>query len=245
MKVQLAKAALLSLSLSLPVAVLSAQIPAAGLCNTGLTAASSLPGVGCTTSVPVTPVNPATGGPSVDGNWQLASPYPSGDYEHQAPDPCTLKTFGPAWVDSVYSQFNPADGISEWISPLSEQPSVGGWYVYRTAVPTPAASGGGKYLFTVTGHLLADDQVPVIAIENPAGDILGCKIVAAPSLTNTPATTTGAVSFKWDPFEFAKTVKANSELYIYVVVFNVGNPDDSENATHLRVEFTSAYFTPE
>jgi hypothetical protein len=33
------------------------HIPATGLCNTGLTPASPLP-TGCTTSTPVTPVNP-------------------------------------------------------------------------------------------------------------------------------------------------------------------------------------------
>ena len=82
-------------------------------------------------------------------------------------------------------------------------------------------------------------------MENPAGDILGCRIVAAPFLTNTPSTGTAAISYKWDPFAFDTTVTADSELYVYVVVFNVGNPDDSENATGLRVEFTSASFTPE
>lgn len=74
------------------------QIAATGLCNTGLTPASPLPR-GCTTSTPVTPVNPDTGGPSVDGNWQLAMPYPSAPYNQQAPDPCKLTTFGPAWVE--------------------------------------------------------------------------------------------------------------------------------------------------
>jgi hypothetical protein len=65
----------------------TAQIP--WLCNTGLTLASPLP-IRCTTSVPVTPVNPQSGGSSVDGNWQLATPYPSAAYTHQAPNPCFL-----------------------------------------------------------------------------------------------------------------------------------------------------------
>jgi hypothetical protein len=206
LKIQIGKVALLSLSLSVFAAALSAQIPAVGLCNTGLTPASVLPGVGCTTSVPVTPVNPPTGGSSVDGNWQLATPYPSGAYNHQAPDPCTLESFGPAWVDTSETAFDPIDGISQWITPFSEQPSEGGWYVYRTTVPTPAStSGSGKYLLTVTGHLLADDQVSAIAIEDPAGDTLGCRIVALPSLTNTPESSPQTVFNKWDPFEFAAT----------------------------------------
>jgi hypothetical protein len=43
----------------------------------GLTPASSL-FTGYTISTPVTPVNPESGGASVDGNWELATPYPSG-----------------------------------------------------------------------------------------------------------------------------------------------------------------------
>ena len=71
------------------------KIPATGLCNTGLTPASPLP-KSCTTSTPVIPVNPESGGPSLDGNWQLATPYPSAAYNQPAPNPCLLPTFGPA-----------------------------------------------------------------------------------------------------------------------------------------------------
>src|ERR1700722_15102454 len=86
------------------------HIPAVGLCNTGLTPASPLPS-GCTTSTPVTPVNPQSGGPSVDGNWQLATPYPSAPYDQEALDPCKLTTFGPTWVDAPKSPgwYNPND----------------------------------------------------------------------------------------------------------------------------------------
>ncbi|MGO4881245.1 MAG: hypothetical protein ACLP59_10525 [Bryobacteraceae bacterium] len=113
-------------------------IPANGLCNTGLTPASPLPD-GCTTSTLVTPVNPDTGGPSTDGNWQLATPYPSAPNSRQAPDPCALTSFGPAWVDAPWPTWlNPYDSISQWITPQTIGPeTAGGWYIYRTAVPIP------------------------------------------------------------------------------------------------------------
>jgi hypothetical protein len=115
-------------------------IPATGLCNTGLTAASPLP-TGCTTSTPVTPVNPQSGGPSVDGNWQLATPYPSAAWNQQAPDPCKLTTFGPAWVDApAQGWFDPKDGLSQWITPQSDANTEGGWYVYRTAFAIPQST---------------------------------------------------------------------------------------------------------
>ncbi|MGA2740011.1 MAG: hypothetical protein ABSG65_21555 [Bryobacteraceae bacterium] len=110
-------------------------IPATGLCNTGLTPAAALP-AGCTTSALVTPVNPESGGSSVDGNWQLASPYPSAPYNEQSPNPCTLTNFGPAWIDDPWpAWYNPNDGLSQWMTPLAEGPvAAGGWYIYRTGL---------------------------------------------------------------------------------------------------------------
>ena len=101
------------------------HIPATGICNTGLTPASPLP-AGCTTSTLVTPVNPDTGGTSVDGNWQLATPYPSAGVASQAPNPCSL-TFGPAWVDAPFGNWIAPDaGVSQWITPevATDQKSV-------------------------------------------------------------------------------------------------------------------------
>jgi hypothetical protein len=117
---------LLVSALLLPVAAAAqTTIPATGLCNTGLTPASPLP-TGCTASTLVTPVNPGSGGSSVDGNWQLATPYPSGSYIRQAPDPCLLRKFGPAWVDAPwFNWFNPNDGLSQWITPEVDEPSAG------------------------------------------------------------------------------------------------------------------------
>lgn len=64
-------------------------VAATSLCNTGLTA-KSVPPKGCTTSTLVTPINPLDGGPFVDGNWELAEPYPSVSFTQRAPDPCSF-----------------------------------------------------------------------------------------------------------------------------------------------------------
>lgn len=222
-----------------------AQIPATGLCNTGLTPASPLPN-GCTTSTLVTPVNPQSGGPNVDGNWGLATPYPSASGNQEAPDPCTLKTFGPAWVDApAQGWFNPNDGLSQWITPQSDANTAGGWYVYRTTLPIPPnAPGAAKYVLTVTGQLLADDELPAIFLENPAGDLPNCKLLALPALSTILG---GSGSeYAWNHFRIVETVVPNTSAYLYFLVYNISFPaGESGNYTGFRVEFTSAYFTPD
>ena len=157
-------------ALLLSSAAVAQTIPATGLCNTGLTPASPLP-TGYTPSTLVTPVNPESGGSSVDGNWQLATPYPSASYTEQAPDACRLETFGPAWIDAPFNPIttpnpngtnwlNPPDDVSsQWITPLVIDPSpAGGWYVYRTQFRVPAATSGVKeYILTVSARALIDD----------------------------------------------------------------------------------------
>jgi hypothetical protein len=186
-------------------------IPVTGLCNTGLTPAD--PTTGCINSVLVGPPNPHTGGSSVDGNWELATPYPSRAYNVQAPDPCRLTSFVPAWVDTPSQDYyNPMDGLSQYISPLSEYPSQGGWYVYRTSFPVPAAiSPSGKYLLTVKGQLLADDQVSAVILQNPSGGTTNCKGVASPSLTNYVADGPGGVFQDWDPVALESTLIARTK----------------------------------
>jgi hypothetical protein len=232
---------LLSVLLLSSAAVAQTTIPATGLCNTGLTPASPLP-IGCTTSVPVTPVNPQSGGTSVDGNWQLATPYPSASYTHQAPNPCSLTTFGPAWVDATYSGwFNPNDGLSQWITREVDEPSAGGWYIYRTAFPVPPISSPSTYyVLTVTGGLMGDNTTVAIYLENPSTDRLRCKAVALPA----PEAGSGGSGWAaWNPFSFASKIVPNTSAYVYVLVYN--QEASNGNATGLRVEFTSAYFTPE
>jgi hypothetical protein len=209
------------------------NIPATGLCNTGLTPAGPPP-YGCATSIPVTPVNPLSGGPSVDGNWQLAAPYPSVAYDLKAPDPCTLSAFGPAWVETPNAGWlSPDDGHSQWISPEAEN-SVGGWYIYRTGVPIPPAETGGViYTLAVTGRVLGDDMATAIVVENPASDPSTCRVVTL------PAPLGWAV---WSPFSFAAKVVPGTSAYVYFMVYNVSS---TANATGLRVEFTSADFIPE
>lgn len=63
----------------------------------------------------------------MDGNWGLATPYPSVPYNQPAPNPCLLTRFGPAWVDAPWgSWFNPSDGLSQYITPEIEGPVAAG-----------------------------------------------------------------------------------------------------------------------
>lgn len=174
---------LLLLIVPLAASVAQTHIPATGLCNTGLTPASPLP-YGCTASTLVTPVNPQSGGPSVDGNWQLATPYPSASWNQGAPNPCSL-TFGPAWVDApAQGWFNPGDGLSQWVTPQSDANTVGGWYIYRIAFPIPpTAPNSTKYELTVTGQLMADDEPSAIFLENPVGAELRWRLIVLPICT--------------------------------------------------------------
>jgi hypothetical protein len=212
------------------------HIPATGLCNTGLTPASPLP-KGCITSALVTPVNPESGGPSVDGNWQLATPYPSAAYNVPPPNPCTLPAFGPAWVDAPWpGWFNPDDGLSQWITPEVEGPvAASGWYIYRTSLPVPPVGAGhSAYVLTVAGQLSVDNDSPIIAMESPAGSPLTCRPVSDANLVGFSA---------WLPFSFATPVVPDTRAYLYFVTWN--GTGDVGNPTGLRVEFTSAYFTPD
>jgi len=210
-------------------------IPITGLCNTGLTTASPQP-TGCAGSTLVTPVNPQTGGSSIDGNWQLATPYPSSQYYYlQAPDPCSLPKFGSAWVDTPGSSdwLNPDDGLSQWISPLNDVKSNGGWYIYRTVFPIPP--GSGPYVLVVEGQVLADDYTTAIFLENPAGYAPGCQPASIPAPLPLLWTT-------WYPFGIETTVMPGTYAYLYFLVYNQGY--EGPDATGLRVEFKTAYVTP-
>jgi hypothetical protein len=210
-------------------------VPAAGLCNTGLTKASAYP-KGCSTSTLVAPVNPETGGTSVDGNWQLATPYPSGEYNEAPPSPCSLE-YGPAWVDQPwFSWFNPDDGLSQYIMPEAISPTdAGGWFIYRTALPVPPAPAGSTYyILTVNGQTLVDNELVGIFIENPAQYQPSCRPIARPAATGFT---------QWTPFTFSAVVVPSSHAYLYFVTYNA--PSDAANPTGMRVEFTSASLAPE
>jgi hypothetical protein len=226
-------AALLSGLLIAGIGAAQTQIPATNLCNTGLTPASA-PLAGCATSTPVTPINPQSGGASVDGNWQLATPYPSATSTEQAPNPCSL-TFGPAWVDTPSEYWlNPDDGLSQWSTPLSDDPNTApGWYIYRTAFSVPPMRSTDRYYeLTVSGQVLADDWVAGIFLEAPAGGQLGCRLMTVPAPAGSGA---------WAQFTFAANVPPNPWAALYFLVYN--QYFGGGNATGLRVEFTSAYFT--
>jgi hypothetical protein len=210
-------------------------VPATGLCNSGLTA-KGLPPTGCLKSKPVTPLNPQTGGSSTDGNWELASPYPSAPFTQGAPDPCTFITsYGPAWVDVPNAGwFNPNDGLSQWISPPNAVDAVPGWYIYRTGFPVPSPyTGYSNYLLEVSGQLTADDEAVAIYVEDADGVSSTCRAVAAFSNTEQ--------FHAWTQFHFAAPVIPLTHGYVYFVVYNEGA---NLNATALRVEFTQRYFYP-
>ena len=133
--------------------------------------------------------------------------------------------------------FNPNDGLSQWITPLVDNVTAGGWYVYRTPVPVPPATPGYKgYLLTVGGRLMNDDYAGGVFL----GYERSCTWVALPSLTTT---NNQAADNAWNTFGFVVPAAPGTEPYLYFLVYNIeiaGNSNDQG----LRVEFTTAYFTP-
>ena len=211
-------------------------VPNASICNSGRTPKGLPPG-GCLNTVLSVPVNPATGGSTIDGNWELAAPYPSKLNTELPPDPCTLLTsWGPAWVDQPnVAWYNPIDGLSQWITPFNQASAAPGWYVYRTGFTVPAGEiGFPSYLLKVTGQLMADDRTVSIYVLDANGAFTSCRAVAA--LTN-PA----AQYLNWTIFHFSTPVTPVTHGYIYFVVENEGT---TPNPTGLRVEFATPYFIP-
>jgi hypothetical protein len=212
-------------------------VRANGLCNTGLTPKSPLP-AGCLASTLVNPINPQDGGSIVDGNWDLAQPFPSAAYTQPPPNPCVFTAaYRAVPVSSPsFDWYNPDDHISQWIEPQGG--SVGtppGWYIYRTSFPIPAAASGySLYELAIHGQFMADNYLTAIYVENPAGDEAGCRQVAAFTSTSTED---GA----WQKFQIDTTVFPETNGYLYFVVYN---SPSGNNPTGLRVEFTSPYLLP-
>jgi hypothetical protein len=206
-------------------------IPITGLCNTGLTTASSQP-VGCAqqyvgnSDKPLIPEDPAW---MVTGNWpRLIPPLQTTKNSTILVRYRLLDRHG--WMQRRPGWLNTNDGVSQWVTPL-DVVSPGGWYVYRTAFQIPA--GTGTYLLTVEGRVLADDDAQAVFMENPAGSALGCRVVALPP----PLTWT-----TWSPFGFVTPVTPGTYAYLYFVVYEGGGVP---NPTGLRVEFMTASVTPE
>ena len=209
-------------------ATVNAQIR--GLCNTGQTAANVL---GCT-EVPVT-ANPRGGGPNVDGNWDVAYPYPLPFEGFHGP--CELTEFEPAWVDTPWFSWLPdsASTASEWITPYDgENPQAPGWYVYRTAFPVPAVlpSGAAPTSVRVDGQLASDNSTFAIYLESPAGSA-SCAFVSGQHFPVNPPGAGFGDFRQWWPFSFtnAFAIAPGAGAYLYFVVRN------TDNATGLRVEF--------
>jgi hypothetical protein len=162
--------ALLCGALCLSPASLRAQkIETLQLCNTGRTA-KALPPDACLATELVSPINSEGGGPIVDGNWDIAVPYPYGSYNSAPPDPC-IEDFGylPVPVSAVSSTawLNPDDGKSQWIEPAGGPSNLPGWYVYVTAFAVPPAfDGSGDYTLNVSGKFLVDDSPDMIYVSS-------------------------------------------------------------------------------
>lgn len=227
----------MSAALLLSAPAIQAQNPlpvfATGFCSTGLTPKAPQP-QGCLNSKLVSPINPQGGGPIVDGNWDLAEPYPSAPATQPAPNPCTFSgSFKPAPVSAPYGGwYNPNDQLSQWIEPNGTTP--GGWYIYRTAFTIPTAYPGySHYELVINGKLLADDFVSGVFLEGEAGNSNSCRQVASYSSRSQLSS--------WNKLKITIPVAPESKGYLYFVVNNVNN---GPNPTGLRVEFTSPYLYP-
>jgi hypothetical protein len=209
--------------------VVSAQIP--GLCNTGETTKTAL---GCT-GVLVTP-NPSGGGPNRDGNWVLAYPYPtpfSG-----VPNPCSLKTFESAWVDTLGEPL-PNSTVSEWISPYDGESNLpAGWYIYATSfhVPSVLPNGTVPTGVTINGQFASDNTTFLIYLKSPA-DSAQCSLVSGQSFPVNPEEGAGQTDQnQWWPLSFKNRldITAGADALLYFVVRNTtANP----TPTGLIVEF--------
>jgi len=209
-----------------------------GLCNTG---DSRQTASGCT-GVLVTP-NPTGGGPSRDGNWGLAYPYPT--TLSSTFGPCDLKEFIWAWVDTPLSAWlpNSASAESEWITPYDgegNQPQ--GWYIYLTGFHVPAVLPGGIVPtgVTINGRLASDNSTYGFVLASRANGG-SCGFV-----DGLPVPINYTEQFRqWTSFSFTSpiAITPDSDLFLYVLVYN-GVFNGSPNATGLRVEFfdTSAFY---
>jgi hypothetical protein len=211
-------------------AMAAAQIT--GLCNTGQTRATAS---GCT-GVLVTP-NPTSGGPNRDGNWALATPYPSPYGE----SPCEFRSFVPAWVDTPNGAWvpNSASTASEWITPYDgAERGTQGWYVYATKFPVPSVLPGGIVPtgLTINGQLTSDNSTYALYMANLAADLCA-RVTGLPAPLNPVGFT------EWTDFSFSNPIPISpgSPLVLYVVVQNAPGPEI--NPTGLRIEFfdTSAF----
>ena len=211
------------------------------LCNTGQTAQTFL---GCS-NVLVTP-NPTGGGPNRDGNWGLASPYPS--TLSTTLGPCALTSFTRAWVDTPYSVPpawlpNNASAASEWITPYDgEGNQAQGWYIYLTGFHVPAVLPNGIVPtgVTINGRLASDNQTYgfVLASRAHGGS---CAFV-----TGLPVPINPVDQFnQWTSFSFTSpiAITPDSDVFLYVLVYNAYD-QFVPNPTGLRVEFfdTSAFY---
>lgn len=219
-------------------AMAAAEVP--GLCNTGETPRTT--GSGCS-GVLVTP-NPPGGGPSRDGNWNIAYPFPS--TLSTSLGACALKSFVSAWVDSpVAGAWIPNSTASEWITPYDGEGNLtSGWYVYATKfnVPFVLPSGAAPKGLIIKGRLASDNSTYSFAIASIAAGG-SCAVPKGVPIPINPGTLPGDDSEKWTDFSFTSPVPITpgTDLFLYVVVQNAYS---AASPSGLRVEFfdTSGFY---
>ncbi len=227
-----------SMILLLFVSFAHAQNPNRGPCNTGRTPTTG-PMYACSATTLVSPINPQDGGSIVDGNWQIASPYPSAPVGSAVPNPCVLSS---AYVGAPvnipdYAWYNPHDGISQWIGPNGGGSTPAGWYIYRTTFLVPDTyQGYSPSSVTITGQLLADNWVPVVFLQEVGTTSHVCNV----------ATTFPAANQynSWNSFTLTGSVAPATLEALYVLVYNQYSATPLENPTALRVEFQTLNYSP-
>jgi hypothetical protein len=210
-------------------------VPSTAFCSTGYTEKPDSR-LGCLNTALVSPINPYRGGPIVDGNWLIATPYPTAAYTAPAPNPCSLVSrYTSVPVNEPWPNwYNPDDGLSQWISPLGGGTTPPGWYVYASYFLVPSALDGyPNYELKMSGQFMADNQMAYIYVADfSAGEVSCGQIEAYPS--------NGFSS--WTPFTASTPVRPSSVGYVYFIVLNDYSSSNTGNPTGLRVEFQSTYF---
>jgi len=249
----------LLLSAALSAATVPQQVAPASvaLCNTGLAKSATEPGCGSPVTVP-----------GRDGNWRLATPYPSFPQSDVVPLPCGLP-FGPALVQPPSGGwYNPSDGISQWIMPNGggTQSAAVGWYIYATSFSLTAAGlPPNPSGVVISGQILSDNLFWAVWLEViKSGAPAGCYPMTSSPTTSlfpiTPGLTdpyeevaqtllwnlqpsagfpNAGIFLSWTSFLLSNTAPIPSGADTAILYFIVNNYGTTPNPTGLRVEFSN------
>jgi hypothetical protein len=111
-----------------------------------------------------------------NGNWQIASPYPSAPYTSSAPNPCRLQTtyLGAPVNVPFYERYNPESELSQWIGP-----NGGG------STPVPGLYQGlPPNSVPPSGQLLSDNAAAVMDLHAVGDTSAGCNVAETSAIAN-------------------------------------------------------------